>query len=155
MSRTPRPAAFSRLAGSPLGEGDLLILNAGSGGALLQLRDGPPTVLWGHTNLMRNYFNPAVLLDGHLYGIDGTTHRPTTLTCLDWITGQVRWSEPGFGSGGLMAAGDKLIVFDKGQLSLIRATPAAFQLLARAQVLGGKCWTAPRHAWTRNSRASP
>ncbi len=130
-------------AADPLIAGDKLFLSSSSGCALLQLRDGPPKVLWGQTNLMRNYFNPAVLLDGQLYGIDGTTHRPTTLTCLDWITGRLRWSEPGFGSGGLMAAGDTLIVFDKGQLSLIRATPAAFQLLARAQVLGGKCWTAP------------
>lgn len=75
--------------------------------------------------------------------LDGTTHRPTTLTCLDWATGQRRWSEPGFGNGGLMAADGRLIVFDQGQLSLVRAVPDAFHLLARAQVLGGKCWTAP------------
>jgi outer membrane protein assembly factor BamB len=99
--------------------------------------------VWDHTNLMRNYFNPAVLSGGHLYAIDGTTHRPTTLTCLEWATGRVRWSEPGFGSGGLIAADGRLIVFDKGQLSLVRAAPDSFQLLARAQVLGGKCWTAP------------
>jgi hypothetical protein len=42
-----------------------------------------------------------------------------------------------------MAADGRLIVFDKGQLSLVRAAPGAFQLLDRAQVLGGKCWTAP------------
>jgi outer membrane protein assembly factor BamB len=130
-------------AADPLIAGDKLFISSSTGCALLQLRDGPPTVLWSHTDLMRNYFNPAVLLDGHLYGIDGTTHRPTTLTCLDWTSGQPRWSEPGFGSGGLMAADGRLIIFDKGQLSVVRAAPGAFQLLAQAQVLGGKCWTAP------------
>lgn len=130
-------------AADPIYSDGKMFISSSSGCALLQLRDGPPTVVWTHTNLMRNYFNPAVLLDGHLYGIDGTTHRPTTLTCLDWATGQRRWSEPGFGSGGLMAADGRLIVFDQGQLSLVRAVPDAFHLLARAQVLGGKCWTAP------------
>ena len=130
-------------AADPLIAGDKLFISSSSGCALLQLRDGPPTVLWNHTKRMRNYFNPTVLLDGHLYAIDGTTHQSTTLTCLDWATGQLRWSEPGFGSGGLIAADGKLIVFDKGQLSLVRAAPGAFQLLARAQVLDGKCWTAP------------
>ena len=42
-----------------------------------------------------------------------------------------------------MAAGGRLIVFDKGQLSIVGAQPNRFQLLARASVIGGKCWTAP------------
>lgn len=141
--RHPWASSRNVNAADPIYSDDKMFISSSSGCALLQLRDGPPAVLWSHTNLMRNYFNPAVLLDGHLYGIDGTTHGPTKLTCLDWATGQRRWSEPGFGSGGLMAAEGRLIVLDQGQLILVRAVPDAFHLLARAQVLGGKCWTAP------------
>lgn len=32
---------------------------------------------------------------------------------------------------------------DKGELSVVRANPAKFELLARSQVIGGKCWTVP------------
>jgi hypothetical protein len=43
-----------------------------------------------------------------------------------------------------MAAGDRLIVLsDQGELSVVRANPAKFELLARFQVIGGKCWTSP------------
>ena len=42
-----------------------------------------------------------------------------------------------------MAAEGRLIVLDQGQFSLVRAVPEAFHLLARIQVRGGKCWTAP------------
>jgi hypothetical protein len=43
-----------------------------------------------------------------------------------------------------MAADGKLIVLgDSGELVVAEANPAAFKPLARAQVLGGKCWTVP------------
>ena len=32
---------------------------------------------------------------------------------------------------------------DQGELSVVRANPAKFELLARFQVIGGKCWTTP------------
>ena len=43
-----------------------------------------------------------------------------------------------------------------GELIVAPATPAGFKPTARAQVLGGKCWTAPvlanGTAYCRNSR---
>jgi hypothetical protein len=50
----------------------------------------------------------------------------------------------GLGKGGLIVAGDKLLVLtERGELILANATPAAYQELARAQVMGGTCWTHP------------
>ena len=34
-------------------------------------------------------------------------------------------------------------VVEWGELSVIRASAGKFELLARSQVIGGKCWTAP------------
>jgi outer membrane protein assembly factor BamB len=130
-------------AADPIIAGDKIFLSSESGSALLQMQTTGVTVVWQHRNLMRNYFNPSVLIDGYLYGIDGTTHRPTALTCLDFNTGQVQWSQPGFGSGALMAADGKLIVLDRGELIIVKAVSDTFTPLARAQVLGGKCWTVP------------
>jgi outer membrane protein assembly factor BamB len=130
-------------AADPIISGDKIFISSESGSALLRMREDGVTVVWNHRDIMRNYFNPAVLIDGHLYGIDGTTHRPTTLTCLDLHTGEVRWSQPNFGSGALMAAGEQLIILDRGELIIVEASPHRFTSLARAQVLGGKCWTVP------------
>jgi outer membrane protein assembly factor BamB len=130
-------------ASDPIISGDKIFISSESGSALLQMRADGVTVVWRHRDSMRNYFNPSVLIDGYLYGINGTTHRATALTCLDFNTGEVKWSEPNFGSGALMAAGGKLIILDRGELIIVRASPDRFTALARAQVMGGKCWTVP------------
>jgi outer membrane protein assembly factor BamB len=66
------------------------------------------------------------------------------LRCVEWRTGTVKWQEPSIQFGSLMAAGGKLIVLsEKGELVIAQASPRAFQPLARAQVLGGRCWTVP------------
>jgi hypothetical protein len=63
---------------------------------------------------MRNYFNPSVLLGDFLYGIDGTTHRPTALACVDSQTGELKWSQPNFGSGALMTPNNQFSVWQVG-----------------------------------------
>lgn len=55
----------------------------------------------------------------------------------------MKWSQPNFGSSALTAADGKLIILDKGELIVANATPDKYEERARAQVLGGKCWTAP------------
>ena len=42
-----------------------------------------------------------------------------------------------------MAADNKLIILDKGELIIADATPEKYTERARAQVIGGKCWTVP------------
>jgi outer membrane protein assembly factor BamB len=130
-------------AADPIIFEDKVFISSESGSALLQMNEEEAILLWRHADLMRNYFNPAVLIDGYLYAIDGTTHRPTSLTCINFDTGEVQWSQPGFGSGALMAADNKLIIFDKGELTIVEAGPEQFTLLARSQIMGGKCWTVP------------
>ena len=42
-----------------------------------------------------------------------------------------------------MAEDDRLIIFDKGLLTICPATPDGFRPLMQARILGGKCWTVP------------
>jgi outer membrane protein assembly factor BamB len=130
-------------AADPIVRGDKIFISSSTGSALLQARSNEVTVIWNKPNFMRNYFNPSVLLGDFLYGIDGTTHRPTALACVDFNTGESKWSQRNFGSGALMAADNKVIILDKGELIIADATPEKFTERARAQVIGGKCWTAP------------
>ncbi|HEY2952467.1 MAG TPA: PQQ-binding-like beta-propeller repeat protein [Verrucomicrobiae bacterium] len=145
-------------ASDPIVEGDRLFLSTGygKGGALFKLGAGEPQPLW-KTKKFRTQMNPAVLFQGHLYGADGDTTEKAALKCLDFVTGEEKWTQPGFGSGAVIIADGKLIALGgTGELLVAPATPSGFKPTARAQVLGGKCWTAPVLAngriYCRNSR---
>lgn len=132
-------------AADPIVEGRRFHLSSSIGSAVYELGEraaAPPREIWRNKSL-RCYFNAPVLSGGHLYAIHGTTHRPTELVCLDWETGETKWKEPGFGSGGLVATPQRGILFDKGVLTVFKLTPDAYCSEFSQQVLGGKCWTVP------------
>jgi outer membrane protein assembly factor BamB len=125
------------------GDGVLVSSGYNKGAALLKMGAGEPVEVWRNKN-MRSHCNPGVLLDGCLYGIDGDANGRAGLRCLDWKTGQVRWTQEDVGCGAVMAADGKLIVLsDAGELLVAKASPEGFTPSARARVLDGKCWTVP------------
>ena len=119
-----------------------LLVSSSTGTSLLDLSSGKPLEKWKQRNL-RWYFNPGVVIREYIYSIHGTTHRPTELVCTELKTGRTVWSEEGYGSGGLIAAGDDIIVFDKGTLTILKASPKKFELILQQKVMKGKCWTSP------------
>ena len=126
-------------AAMPVVFGDKFFISSGYnvGCALLQITKENP-VLWQNRN-MRNHFNASVLYDGHIYGFD-----ESQLKCLDVQNGTEKWEQGGLGKASLMVADGKLIILsERGELVVATASPTRFQELARAQILGGKCWTAP------------
>lgn len=132
-------------ASDPIVDGEKMFLSTGygKGGGLFKLGTGETTSLW-KTKKLRTQLNAAVLYQGHLYGVDGDTTQKAALKCLEFATGEEKWAQPGFGSGGVIIADGKLIAFSgTGELSVAPATPTGFNPTVRAQVLGGKCWTVP------------
>jgi len=120
--------------------GDNIFISSGynTGGAVYQFDGKSLTELWKNKN-MRNHFNNCVLWDGYLYGID-----ENQLRCLDFQTGEVKWTERWTGKGSLILADGKLIVLsEKGELGIVDAKPDSYNELAKAKVLGGLCWTIP------------
>lgn len=134
-------------ASDPVIAGNRIILSSSAGTEMLTFKkgDSTPTPVWKQHD-MKWYFNPGVLIGNHLYSLHGTTHRPTELMCTSLDTGEIVWLEEGFGSGGLMAVGKNVIVFDNGLLTIFKATPERYHLLLQQKVLEGKCWTAPVYA---------
>ena len=99
---------------------------------------GQPKEVWRNKN-MKNHMNGCVLIAGSLYGFD-----MSTLKCLDWATGQVKWEQGTLGKGSLSACNGKLVILsEKGELVIADASPAAYKEISRSQVLSGKCWTSP------------
>lgn len=146
-------------AADPIISGNKVFISSGynRGSALFEFSGGKTTKLW-ESKVMRNHFNSCVLIDGHLYGMDGDHGRKdSTLKCIDFATGTEKWQEKSVRPGGLMAADSKLIIMsESGELVVAEASPAGFKQLARAQILGGKCWTVPTlsqgRIYARNSK---
>ena len=58
--------------------------------------------------------------------------------------GQRMWAKRGFGEGSLILADGHLIILsERGQLLLAKATPEGFEEVSRFQALEGKSWTSP------------
>lgn len=129
----------------PIVQGDRAFISSfDQGGAVLKFDVRGAAEVWRNQNLA-NHFNSCVLLDGFLYGVHGNTDRPPgEFHCVDFATGELKWTDRASGFGSVLSADGKLIVLsDKGELMVAPARPTGFQPVARAQVLGGKCWTTP------------
>jgi outer membrane protein assembly factor BamB len=136
----PWKTSWNVNAADPIVSGNRIFLSSGynTGGAVIEVTDGRPVELWRNKN-MRNQMSGSILWEGHLYGVD-----ENQLRCLSFDTGEVKWSERSVGKGTVTIADGKLIVLsDKGELMTAPASPEGFNPIARAQVLGGKCWTVP------------
>jgi outer membrane protein assembly factor BamB len=143
--RFPWLTQFGVNAADPILKDDQVFISSGygKGAVLLRFTNGQPAVVWQNRE-MRNQINSSVLVKGFLYGFDGDTGSRSVLKCLGFQTGIATWTEAGIASGALMAADGKLIILsDRGELIVADASSESFKPLARAQVLGGKCWTVP------------
>jgi len=144
-------------AADPVPVGDSIFISSGYGkGAALFKPAGEPQVIW-KSKVLRTQLNPAVLVGKYLYGVDGDTVEKASLKCVEADTGTEKWKVPTFGSGAVSVADGKLIALSgTGELIVAPASPEGFKPIARAQVLGGKCWTVPVLAnglvYCRNSR---
>ncbi len=124
---------------------DTVFISSGydKGCVLLKVNGDKLTELWANKN-MRNQVNSSVLWEGYIYGFDGQVGGGGKLTCMDFKTGQVKWSQGGMGTGSLMLADGKLIILsEKGKLVIAAASPDGYKELVSAQILSGKCWTVP------------
>lgn len=137
-------SAYNTSACAPVvHDGTLLLSGEGAPAVKLNLRDGAPVTGWKTATATQ--FNSGVVLDGHLYTFHGLGGKSGgELRCLDWSTGTTKWAQTGLGVGSLMAADGKLIVLsESGELLTAAANPQKFDALARAQVVGRKCWIVP------------
>jgi outer membrane protein assembly factor BamB len=132
-------------AADPVVDGDLVFISSGyqKGSALLRLGKSEPEIVRQSRGL-RTQMNPAVLVGGHLYAVDGDTTEKTTLKCVEFASGVEKWSRPLSGSGAVAVADGKLIVLSGvGELMIAPASSDGFNPTAKASVIGGKCWTVP------------
>ena len=126
-----------------VGDGRLFLsASYGQGAALIEVRETGGTLaareLW-RTNRMKNKFSSSVVHEGYLYGLD-----ESILACLDVETGELVWKAGRYGYGQLLLANGYLVVLtERGDVVLVRATPDGHEELARFAAISGKTWNTP------------
>ena len=90
---------------------------------------------------LKPYSSDFVVHKGHAYGFDGNI-----LACIDLKDGQRKWKGGRYGLGQLVLLADQdlmVVVSEKGNLTLVRATPDSFEELAKLPIFKGKTWNHP------------
>jgi len=149
--RVPLKTNAKRHAASPVIMGDRVLVNSHTFGLICFkiTKDGDgckATEDWANKDLKINLATPVAVGD-YLY-CQGASR---DYVCVDARTGEVKWTQAGFGSGkrdyaSSIAAGNKLLVLtEDGNLLLLAADPAKYTELGRLQVCGST-WSFPAYA---------
>lgn len=105
-----------------------------------------------HDAQMSNDVASSVLVNGYVYGFDLHDQQTIrghpshgTFRCMDFKTGEIKWSSDQPGQCSIVVADNKLFMLsDTGELLLVRANPNRYEELARADLFPGEtCWSAP------------
>ncbi len=82
----------------------------------------------------------AVLVDGHLYGTNWINNANGNWVCLDWATGELKYSTKWKTKGSIVSADGMLYCYDekRGYLALVKASPEAFNVISSFRIRKGK-----------------
>lgn len=125
--------------------GDLFCFSGyGQGGVKLTLSpDGSSVKQAWFNNTLDSRMGGMVVADGYLYG-SGDNNRHWR--CVDWKTGEEKYASTELGKGVVIMADGMLYCYsERGELGLVKATPAGFNITGKAKVeLGsGQHWSHP------------
>jgi outer membrane protein assembly factor BamB len=111
----------------------------GPGAALLQFRTGGYQTIWTDAarrrdKAMQAHWNTPIYHEGYLYGCSGRHTQNAELRCIEALSGNVRWSQPGMSRMSLLYVDQHLIGLDEyGTLRVIQANPQRYELVREFQ----------------------
>ena len=96
--------------------------------------------MWTSRNLKAD-FNDFVVHDRNIYGFDGGI-----FACIDLQTGDRQWKGGRYGKGQVLLleySGLLLVISERGEGVLVKATPEDHVELSKLKLLNGKTWNHP------------
>jgi len=149
--RVPLKTDAKRHACSPAIVGDTITVNSHTFGTIcfriVKAGDGlKAEQVWANRDLKTNLAT-AVAVDNHFYNQGGNRD----YVSFDAKTGTIKWAQTGFGQGRkdysstIVAGRNLLVLTEEGTLLLLKADPAKYNELGRAQVCGNT-WSFPAYA---------
>ncbi|MFN9602556.1 MAG: alcohol dehydrogenase, partial [Planctomycetota bacterium] len=122
----------------------LIPAGMGTGTRLVEFTSGDQGLeakeLWTSKD-MKPDFNDILVYDGNVYGFDNAI-----FGCVSLEDGKRKWKGGRYEKGQAFLLADSgliLVVSEKGELVLLRATPEKHQELAKIAALGDKTWNHP------------
>ena len=124
-----------------------------NGSILLSVKAGQLTPLWSDKDKRRkslqSHWCTPVLFNGHLYCCSGRNSGSAELRCVELKTGELNWSQRGFGRcSTLLIDGHLIVIGERGRLALVRADPGGYELVTERSPddqleFVPNCWSAP------------
>lgn len=150
----------SAIAATPVLVADKVFLSGTYhiGAVVLRLKPDELEVVWRDEHAMQNHWATSIYHDGYLYGMDGRHERGSNFRCVEFMTGEVKWTaDEGLGRASFfMAEGHLFALGERSRLALIEVSPDAYKEKARARVSNRRVWTPPIMAqgrlYIRNER---
>ncbi|MEX2176940.1 MAG: PQQ-binding-like beta-propeller repeat protein [Pirellulaceae bacterium] len=108
----------------------------GPGSALLAVAPGKCDVVWQdderkRSKAMQTHWNTPIEQGGYLYASSGRHLNHAELRCIEWKTGDVKWSEPDLTRASLTYIdGHFLVLGEVGNLLLVKANPEKYELVS-------------------------
>ena len=134
-------------AASPVVVDDVVFLSAvySVGSIALQVTPEGLKCLWRDRRNMENHWATCIYHAGFLYGTHGRNEPEAVMRCIDWKTGEVRWTSPrGLGrTTFIMAQGHFIALGERGDLALIEVNPDRYVEKKRVRLLEYPCWAPP------------
>ena len=126
-------------ASNPVVVGDEVFISEtyGPGSSLLKFREGGFDVvrkddIKRRHKAMQTHWNTAIHHEGYLYGSSGRHERNAELRCIDWKTGEVKWSEPGLTRSSLLYVDKHFVCLSEdGTLRLLRVNPEKYEVVSK------------------------
>ncbi len=140
------PHAGYRACQAQVIDGDKLLIPAGmgTGTRLVQFSSGENGLegkdLWTSLDMKPDY-NDILVHDGHIYGFDNAI-----FACIGLEDGTRKWKGGRYAKGQALLLADSgliVVVGERGELVLVRATPEKHEELGRIEALGDKTWNHP------------
>ncbi|MFP6675687.1 MAG: PQQ-binding-like beta-propeller repeat protein [Pirellulaceae bacterium] len=107
------------------------------GAAMIGLKSGKPTKLWGDDQTLSSQYTNVVFSQGFLYGTHGREDAALAeFRCIDAKNGDIKWRQQNFGVAHAVLAGDKILLqrVKQGEIVLLAKTPSEFNQLDSVRI---------------------